>query len=178
MRHLSLFLFLATLSVFPAAGQQIDPQITSSGGELQGGGFGELFSTIGEPLAGDSMTVSATDGEVTWTGFWQVVPNDTTSGVYEEWAPVGNGSTGITTLAPNPFSEALQVYVRLETPGRVWLAAYDMLGREVQVLVDGDREAGTTRIRWNPEGLEAGAYILKLTIGGAEYPAKTVQYVK
>lgn len=182
----TVFLLLLTAFMLPfavpAAAQQgsagIDPQITSSGGELQQGGFGELFSTVGEPLASDSMGTNAVDDESTWIGFWQIIPNDTASGVYEEWAPAGNGSTGITTVAPNPFGESLQVYLRLESPGRVRLTAYDLLGREAQILIDGDREPGTTRVRWTPEGLEAGTYLLKLEVNGTEYPARTVQYVK
>lgn len=179
---LLLLAVLALPAAIPAAAQQgsaeIDPQITSSGGELQQGGFGELFSTVGEPLASDSIGTSAVDDESTWIGFWQIIPNDTASGVYEEWAPTGNGSTGITTVAPNPFGESLQVYLRLESTGRVRLAAYDLLGREAQILIDGDREPGTTRVRWTPEGLQAGTYLLKLEVDGTEYPARTVQYVK
>lgn len=177
-KSIGLFLLLLALYALPATAQQINPQITSSGGELQQGGFGELFSTIGEPLAADSMVVNASSDEATWTGFWQIIPHSPASGVSEEWAPFGSGANAITTAAPNPFSEELQVYVRLESPGHVRLTAYDMLGREAQVLIDGPREAGTTRLRWNPETLDAGAYILKLEIDGTDYPATTVHYVK
>lgn len=173
------FLFLLLFSVpLTAQEAQIDPQITSNGGELQQGNFGEIFSTIGEPFALDSMDVSASSDEATWIGFWNIVPSDTTSGVYEEWSSGGSGANGITVAAPNPFTEELQVYVRLETPGNVRLSAYDMLGREVQLLIDGPREAGTTRIRWQPEGITPGSYILRLEIDGTELPARTIQYVK
>lgn len=176
-RSLLLLFFLFAAPVI-AQEAQIDPQIISNGGEFQEGGFGEMFSTIGEPLASDSMAVNLVDDQSTWIGFWNVVPSDTTSGVYEEWASGGAGQNGITVAAPNPFSEELQVYVRLEKPSNVRLIVYDMLGREAQALIDGEREAGTTRVRWQPEGLTPGTYILRLEVDGTELPARTVQYVK
>ena len=175
-----LFLLLFSCLTVPGIAQeaQIDPQITSNGGELQEGGFGVLLSSIGQPLASDSIVVSASSDEATWIGFWHIVPSDTTSGVYEEWASGGVGSTGITATAPNPFSDELTVNVRLEAPANVRLGVYDMLGRETQTLMDGAREAGTTRIRWEPENLNPGTYILRLEIDGAQFPAHTIQYVK
>lgn len=180
-RRLALALFLvAGLYSMPIRAQQaeIEPQTVSNGGEHQEGSFGELFSTIGEPFAGDSVSLDIDGGEATWTGFWNVLPGDTTSGVVEEWAAFGSGSSAITAAAPNPFSDELTVYVRLESPGMVRLTAYDALGRDVQHLIEGPRESGTSRIRWQPEGLTPGTYILRLTVDGLEYPVKTIRYVR
>ena len=171
-----LFLLLAVPGFAQEA--QIDPQITSNGGEIQEGSFGELISTIGEPLAADSMAVSASSDEATWIGFWNIIPSDTTAGVHEEWTSGGSGDNGITVAAPNPFGEEITVYVRLENRADVLLSVYDMLGREVQPLIDGTREAGTTRVRWRPEQLPTGTYILRLEIEGTEFPARTIQYVR
>ena len=172
-------LFLLAFPVYAQQGaNEINPQITSNGGEFQQGTFGSMMSTIGEAVASDSVSLDVDGGEATWTGFWHVMPADTTSGVYEEWAGSGTGTSGITSAAPNPFSEEVMLYVRIASPGNVRLAAYDMLGRERQILIDGDREAGTSRVRWQPEGIGVGTYILRLEIDGTLYPTTTVQYVQ
>ena len=174
---LSLF-FSSSIYAQQAGQDEINPQTTSSGGEIQQGEFGTMFSTVGEPLASDSVFLDVDGGEATWTGFWQVMPTDTTLGIYEEWAAGGIGASGITSAAPNPFSDEILLYVRLETPGNVKLSVYDMLGREAQVLIDGHREAGTSRVRWQPEEIEAGTYVLQLEVEGVQYPTTTIQYVQ
>jgi len=40
---------------------------------------------------------------------------------------------------------------------------YDLLGREVAVLVDGKREAGTYHDAFDASGLASGVYIYRLT---------------
>lgn len=160
-----------------AAGEPvISPQIVSSGGEIQQGEFGEVFSTIGEPFASDSTAAGAVDGDATWTGFWNVVPSDTASGVREEWNPNGEGTTGITSAAPNPFTREVTLYIRLERTSQVRLTVYDLLGRETAPLIDGAREAGTTRIRWEPQGIEAGTYLVALVVDGIGYEAVSIVY--
>lgn len=176
----ALLLLVPVLLPVRAAAQQaeIDPEITSSGGELQEGTYGELYSTIGEPLASDSIDVSASSDEATWIGFWHVMPADTTSGIREEWAPFGLGSSRIASVHPNPFEYEVTVNVRLETPGVVRLAVHDLLGREVLTLVEGPREAGTTRVRWAPVNVDAGTYVLRLEIDGLPQATATVQYLR
>ncbi|MGE3802641.1 MAG: T9SS type A sorting domain-containing protein [Candidatus Kapaibacterium sp.] len=172
-------LIFSTPSFAQGSGKdEINPQTTSNGGEIQQGEFGSMFSTIGEPVAADSMVAGAVDGEATWIGFWQIMPSDTTSGVREEWTTGGAGESGLTSAAPNPFHDEITVYIRLAAPGNVKLTAYDMIGREAQVLIDGHREAGTSRVYWQPEGIETGTYLLRLEIDGTEYPTTTIQYVQ
>jgi hypothetical protein len=154
----------------------ISPQIVSSGGEIQQGEFGEVFSTIGEPFAGDSTAAGAVDGDATWTGFWNVVPSDTSSGVREEWNPNGKGTTGVTSAAPNPFTREVTLYIRVEKSSQVRLIVYDLLGRERATLIDGAREAGTTRIHWEPQGIEAGTYMVALDVNGIGYEAVSIMY--
>ncbi|HLT47525.1 MAG TPA: T9SS type A sorting domain-containing protein, partial [Rubricoccaceae bacterium] len=47
----------------------------------------------------------------------------------------------------------------------VRLAVYDVLGREVAVLADGHRDAGTHRATLDASGLAAGTYVYRLTVG-------------
>jgi hypothetical protein len=65
---------------------------------------------------------------------------------------------------PNPFNAGTIIRWRLggRMPGRVRLTVSDMLGREVAVLVDEVRSAGSYESRWEAHGLPSGAYVYRL----------------
>jgi hypothetical protein len=48
----------------------------------------------------------------------------------------------------------------------VKLAVYDLLGREVAVLVDEQKNAGTYAVTWNATGMATGIYVYRLTSNG------------
>jgi hypothetical protein len=47
----------------------------------------------------------------------------------------------------------------------VRIAVYDILGREVAVLMDGARPAGKFEVQWNATGSASGVYICRMTAG-------------
>lgn len=64
---------------------------------------------------------------------------------------------------PNPFNPETFIEFELAKRGRVRLTVYDVLGREVTVLIDGeDFEAGHHKVRFDAEGLSSGVYYYKL----------------
>jgi gluconolactonase len=52
--------------------------------------------------------------------------------------------------------------------GRVRLAVYDILGREVAVLVDDERKPGMYSERWDASERSSGWYLCRLSAGGSE----------
>ncbi len=56
----------------------------------------------------------------------------------------------IQAAAPNPFVHSTDISYVLPLPGRVWLAIYDVTGRQCAVLVDGTQAAGRQR-RFAPQ---------------------------
>jgi hypothetical protein len=66
---------------------------------------------------------------------------------------------------PNPFNASSVIGYRVSGAGlgRVRLAVYDMLGREVAVLVDEHKESGAYTATWNASGMASGVYIYRLT---------------
>jgi hypothetical protein len=46
--------------------------------------------------------------------------------------------------------------------GHVTLKVYDILGREIDILVNENKEAGMHEIKFNPANLPSGVYIYKL----------------
>ncbi len=78
---------------------------------------------------------------------------------------------------PNPFNPETTIRYRLSQPGKVHLAAYDLLGREAAVLVDELQTAGERRIRFEAGHLPSGAYVYKLQTPD-KIMAKTMLLVK
>ncbi|MBI5058743.1 T9SS type A sorting domain-containing protein [candidate division KSB1 bacterium] len=64
---------------------------------------------------------------------------------------------------PNPFN--LQTTLRYDLPraAEVSIVVYDMLGREVQRLVEGTEEAGSRRVTWDASGLSSGIYFVRMS---------------
>ncbi len=66
---------------------------------------------------------------------------------------------------PNPFNPATSIRFDLTQASNVRLAVYDMLGREINVLVNQNLTAGTHNITFNASDLSSGIYFYKLEAG-------------
>ena len=66
---------------------------------------------------------------------------------------------------PNPFNPSTVVRYQLPVASNVRLAVYDLLGREVAVLVDGKNAAGTHEVKFDGTGLSSGVYFYNIRAG-------------
>jgi hypothetical protein len=66
---------------------------------------------------------------------------------------------------PNPFNPSTAISYQLAANSRVSLKVFDLLGREVAVLVNEDQLAGTYRAMWDAARLPSGVYFYRLTAG-------------
>ncbi|HLT45724.1 MAG TPA: M43 family zinc metalloprotease [Rubricoccaceae bacterium] len=69
------------------------------------------------------------------------------------------------TVSPNPFTRQTAIRYEVTATADVRLAVYDVLGREVAVLVDARQDAGTHAATFDASGLSAGTYIYRLVVG-------------
>ncbi len=67
---------------------------------------------------------------------------------------------------PNPFNPSTEIRYRKSEIGRVRLAVYDILGRQVRILVDSSMPAGEHSIRFDAGNLSSGVYVLILDTDG------------
>ena len=69
---------------------------------------------------------------------------------------------------PNPFNPNTRIGYRVSGlgSGRVRLAVYDVLGREVAMLVDEKKPAGEYSVQFHAAGLASGVYYYKLSAEG------------
>jgi hypothetical protein len=67
---------------------------------------------------------------------------------------------------PNPFNPSTRIAFVLPERTEVRLAVYDLLGREVSVLLDAVADAGRHVVEFDAEGLASGMYVYRLSAGG------------
>jgi CubicO group peptidase (beta-lactamase class C family) len=66
---------------------------------------------------------------------------------------------------PNPFNPSTTIRIELPKTSRVTLSVFDMLGREVTVLVNESRDAGVHEVRFDGAGVASGVYFYRLQAG-------------
>jgi hypothetical protein len=73
---------------------------------------------------------------------------------------------------PNPFNPTTTIRYSLKELGKVSLRVYDVMGREVKVLVDGVQGAGEYSVVMDATGLSSGVYVYQLRVGGFVFTKK------
>jgi photosystem II stability/assembly factor-like uncharacterized protein len=66
---------------------------------------------------------------------------------------------------PNPFNPTTLITYQIPAPAMVRLAVYDMLGREVALLVNGRKEPGSHSVEFNATGMASGIYLYRMHTG-------------
>ena len=94
--------------------------------------------------------------------------------------PPGASRTGSDAVAPNPFGPATTITFTLERAARVDLAVYDVLGRRVRTLAEGERSAGTQRLRWDGaddagRAAGSGVYFIRLETRGERWTRMVIR---
>ncbi len=81
----------------------------------------------------------------------------------EESAEGSPGEYGLDQNYPNPFNPRTRIRFDLPAAAEVRLVVFDLLGREVVTLADGEMDAGGHVVTFDGEGLASGAYFCRLT---------------
>jgi PKD repeat protein len=66
---------------------------------------------------------------------------------------------------PNPFNPSTTIRYELPRTAHVTLGVYDILGRQVSVLLNEKRETGVHEAKFNGAGLSSGVYFYRLQAG-------------
>jgi hypothetical protein len=68
-------------------------------------------------------------------------------------------------VAPNPVSASARLRYELPEATAVRLQVFDLLGRRVATLADGEKPAGRHEVSWQSAGLASGTYFVRLQAG-------------
>ena len=83
--------------------------------------------------------------------------------------PIANrGAAELLPAAPNPFRDHTTLRYRLATASAVKLALYDVAGRQVARVFEGEQPAGTHEVAFRGRGLKSGLYYCRLQAGAAK----------
>jgi hypothetical protein len=73
---------------------------------------------------------------------------------------------------PNPFNPSTTLSYQLPEAGYITLKVYDMLGNELETLVNDVKPAGVHEVTFNPGDISSGLYLYKMNSGNYEMTGK------
>ncbi len=120
-------------------------------------------TSLGNAVAEDcfTLTIAPSARPATGATTWAVMDAS-------EWGSVSAltaSAAGEIAAFPNPFTGQTALSFSLAEAADVSLSVYDVLGRQVAMLVDGQVEAGQHTATFEADGLAAGTYIYRLQVG-------------
>jgi hypothetical protein len=75
----------------------------------------------------------------------------------------------LTQNYPNPFNPSTKILYSIPEPSDVVIKVFDILGNDIETLVDEEKTAGTYEITWYADNLPSGIYFYQLQV----YPASS-----
>lgn len=67
---------------------------------------------------------------------------------------------------PNPFNPTTTIEFSIPQSGMVTMTIYDVLGREVETILNEYRNTGYHNLRWNATNISSGIYFVRMQSGG------------
>jgi sugar lactone lactonase YvrE len=118
------------------------------------------------------------DGNTAYVGLFGTVFNrlykfDRVTSVNEKGQVVIDGYK-LSQNYPNPFNPSTKISFELPQSGYTTLRVYDMLGKEVATLVNGDMKSGVHSVNFNASNLASGTYIYQLNVNGTRITNKMI----
>jgi len=138
----------------------------NSGGGFETAGFVPGFGTTTE-----SRTYNFTDSDITAGIFTYRLKQVDLDGTYEysdeiEVEVFAPSEFRLDQNYPNPFNPSTQITFQLTKKSNVVLKVYNLLGIEVAVLVNEQKEAGIHKINFDASDLPSGVYLYKIETAG------------
>ncbi len=145
----------------------------SSGTAVQNGNGTNAVSILGVPFVGSGSagSIGLSSGFGTY-----ILSKGVVSGI-------SNSSLGVPVVYslsqnyPNPFNPSTTIEYGLPSASKVQLTIFDVLGRNVATLYNGEQTAGYQRLRWNAP-VSTGVYFYRIDATSVENPERRFVQVK
>ncbi|HIG73191.1 MAG TPA: CSLREA domain-containing protein [Bacteroidetes bacterium] len=113
------------------------------------------------------------DGDGDGTALCDAGAYELAAGLIVAGAPGPDGGAGL-TVGPSPFRTVARVTYEMEAPGSVRLAVFDLRGRALAVVAEGERAAGVHEAEIAGAGLAPGVYVVRLAVDGEPVASRQV----
>ena len=146
---------------------------------IQIGKSGDFASPVMDSAGVADTTITAPPLEYFTIYFWRVRATNATG--TSPWSPSFKFRTvqvsgvvpvpdlpstfGLDQNYPNPFNPVTTIGYQVPSAGRVTIIVYDLLGQEVERLVDEVQPPGRRSVPWNGSNRASGMYIVRMTAG-------------
>lgn len=101
----------------------------------------------------------------TRTRIWEITFPGVGTSKEENWEPIASEFELLQNY-PNPFNPSTVISYRLPVASNVRLDVYDLAGRKVSSLIEGEmKPPGTYTVRFDATNLSSGVYLYRLTTG-------------
>jgi hypothetical protein len=140
------------------AQHQVPFSVLSGGGASHTSPQYILSGTLGEAFTGKSVAVS----NQMYSGFWYLYYEDVVTSVKDETIPV---SFKLEQNFPNPFNPSTTIRFAVPEKKLVQIRLYTVIGEEVLLLVNEEKEQGWYEIKLNMNSFSSGVYIYRMNAG-------------
>jgi hypothetical protein len=165
-----IFLFF----IYQNAGAQLQlrcENLGASGGVVSSSEF-TLLEIVGQSYP---IETAANADFILHPGFIPCFLFETTTGVEEQLDSTEiPAAFALWQNFPNPFNPSTVIIFQLPVNSRVKLQVFDVNGREVATLVDGEMTVGKHAVAFSPSHSSSGVYFYKLTAGKFSQTRKAV----
>jgi hypothetical protein len=161
------------------------------------------YKYVDSVLYGDSVATAFADtdaGVVYLQKYWDICGNQTfllmknasksaADLIYTAWVDAGSPDPNTTSVNdkpispasfnlyqnyPNPFNPATSIKFSIAEKGNVTLKVFDVVGRKVAELVNGEKEPGNYEITFDASKLSSGVYFFQLSSAGSFQSKKMI----
>ena len=96
--------------------------------------------------------------------------------IAEQNTPVPEGFA-LLKACPNPFNATTTIAITIGKPSSVKIDVYDLLGRKISTVFDGELPSGTREFRFSPSNAPTGIYLVRGKVDDIAL-SRTIYYLK
>lgn len=153
----ALALSLAPINSAQAQSMTLEAVLVSSGAGAVEAGSARADLAIGQPAVGRTTSASLT----VEFGFFPLGEGGIVS-IQDESVPL---AFELEANYPNPFTPSTTIAYVLPEAAKVRVDVFDVLGRRVRTLAEGEQGAGRHGLTFSAEALPSGVYFYRLVAG-------------
>ena len=91
--------------------------------------------------------------------------NGSMVGVEDDILSMNPNSFSLSQNFPNPFNSSSIIRYSIPKSSQVVIKIFDILGNEIETLINEEKQTGTYEINWNAKNFPSGVYFYRMNVG-------------